>query len=150
MTILFEIKGSCRVIGKSFDIQVDNNEYQIHKDQTAFQIVQRIEITDGWNTVYIKHVNHPDDLTRLENGKIVDHSFLAFDQIMINKYEISHSMWQNSGCNVYHHESKNKLYQYHLGEPFVMEIKFYFPVEHWTFALAEGYSHHGRIGWKHA
>lgn len=63
LTILFEIKGSCHVIGKSFDIQVDNDEYQINKDQTAFQIVQRIEITDGWNTVYIKHVNHPDDLT---------------------------------------------------------------------------------------
>lgn len=150
LTIFLDIIGTSKILGNRFDICLNDDVCTIEKNQKKFFIQKKIECEQGWNKIIINHLDHPNDLTIMQNKKILDYSFVSLDHIKINNYELSFDMMNNSGLKVYNPNSQKKLYLYHLGEPFCVELNFYYPLEHWTFALASGEGHFGRIGWKHA
>lgn len=150
MTILFDISGSSNILGEKFSINVDDYQHSVIHGQKTFLINQTLHPKNGWNTIFITHLDHPNDLTHFDNGKIINHSHVSFDRIKINNYELTYSMMNNSNLKVYNPNTNKNLYLYHLGEPFCIELNYYFPLEYWTFALASSESHFGRIGWKHA
>jgi len=81
---------------------------------------------------------------------IKNYSTISFDTIKINDYEVSNNMYQRSGSKAYNPITHKHLHHlYDLGEPFVVNYKFYYPIEYWTFALATSKANWGKMGWKH-
>ena len=150
LTTSIDINGSCNILGKQFEISLNDQQIYLYKQQKNFSLHTEINPNKGWNTIYITHNEHDNDLTVIENNKIVDYSYVSLDNIKINDYEISFGMWQDSNSCAYNPQTKKVLHLYNLGEPFCVELKFYWPIEHWTFALASSNTHQGRMGWKHA
>lgn len=149
LTILLEIKGSCHILGQHFDLHLHNDTFILKQNQKQFFICKQLPVENSWNTISITHTNHADDLTLLDtNQNILDFSYVSFDSIRINNYEISNAMWKNSGGKTFNPFTNKQLQLYKLGEPFCLTINFYFPLEFWTFALADSKNNYGKIGWK--
>ena len=148
MTIFLDLKGCCRVLGNQFEFVVNDEIFVLHQHQTEFAITKKLNVTQGWNKIEIVHNDHPNDLTILKGEKIADISFVSFDQILLDGFFVSHNMWKNSGGKAFNPNSNKQLHLHTLGEPFQLQINFYYPFEYWTFALAESNTNYGRIGWQ--
>jgi len=149
LTISLDIKGTCRILGKKFDMIIANETVSLSQGQQSFSFYKNISCTNGWNSVYLEHIDHPNDLTVIEQENIIDYSTVSFDVVKINGYEVSNNMCQRSGTKCYNPITDKQLTLYDLGEPFKVEYKFYYPLEYWTFALATSKANWGKMGWKH-
>lgn len=149
LTILLKVQGSCHIIGQQFHLNFDDENLVLYKNQTQFSVTKKLPVTNGWNKICFTHIEHNDDLTLVDKDKnIIDFSYVSFDHISLNDYTISHTMWQNSGGKSFNPITNKQLHLYRLGEPFCLEINYYFPLEYWTFALAKSNSNYGKIGWE--
>ena len=148
LTISLKIQGSCHIIGQQFDLWINEENFPLLYQQKNFEINKQINCAKGWNTLSISHPEHPNDLTLLEQNKVVDYSYVSLDHIILDGCEISRDWYIRSGSKAYNPSTDKSLYLYDLGETFQVDFKFYNPIEHWTFALASGNGNWGKIGWK--
>jgi hypothetical protein len=150
LTISLDIKGTCRILGEQFTVSFNGEIIRLVKGQTQFSYNSIVACTKGWNELKFVHESHPDDLTVMEGNAIKNYSTISLDTIKINDYEVSNNMYQRSGSKAYNPITHKHLHNlYDLGEPFVVNYKFYYPIEYWTFALATSKANWGKMGWKH-
>ena len=150
LTISLDIKGTCRILGEKFSVSINGETILLEKGQTKFSYSNEVNCNQGWNEIRFLHESHPDDLTIMDGDTIKNYSTISFDTIKINDYEVSNIMYQRSGSKAYNPITHKHLHHlYDLGEPFVVNYKFYYPIEYWTFALATSKANWGKMGWKH-
>lgn len=137
LTISVKIKGSCNIISGNWVWKINNKIFTLDHNDKNFYYDFDILPSKGWNKIFISHTEHPDFLTKLDtNGKIVDFSYVSIDTVTINDIKINKNLLENSGLNFTGANDK-KLWYKCMGEPFIGYINFYYPVEHWPFAVNE-------------
>lgn len=134
LTISIEIQGQCKILQGVWELQIGQQKHLINHQQSSFSYLYRSQAKKGWNQLRLYHLDHPDYLTDVEN-KI--YSCLNIHTIKIDNCVINTKLLVRSGMKFYNPHNNKTLYHKNLGEPFIGVIKFYLPIEHWSFAITD-------------
>ena len=158
LTISVSIQGNRYILGEKFVVQLMDEVFELEKtcdfakqlsnDKYDYTFTVDIKPEQGWNYLTLKHIVHPDDMVKMDDGKVVDFSYITVEEMIIDGYKMSMDLWKKSGGRTYNPWSRKPMHLNKLGEPFTVELNFYYPLEQWTFAVAEGGQNSGRIGWR--
>ena len=158
LTISVSIQGNTHILGKKFELQLMDDIFELSethpfgkmlsKEKYDYTFTTDIEPNKEWNYVALKHLVHPDDMAIMDGEKIVDFSYITVEEILIDDFKVPLDLWKKSGGQVYNPWTKKPMHLNKLAEPFTLEVNFYYPLEQWTFAVAEGNNNSGRIGWR--
>lgn len=132
-TISIDIKGQTS-LSNEWIWTVHNNEYKISPEQKTFIHTFKMQVQEGWNEFVCQHsIDHHASLHK--NGH--SYSFINVTGVYINDTFCKKGLLEASGSVAQSSIHEKELFLKELGEPFVLPIKFYYPLEHWPFALLD-------------
>ena len=143
-TISLKIKGKSLVPANDWHWTINGNQYIIPQNQTSFEYIIKLPVKNGWNSIVCKHTH--DDHKKLHANEW-KYSFVNITGIYINNVYCKKDLLNASGTiakslikqkGKFSKELEKRWPDLkELGEPFELLIKFYYPLEHWNFALLE-------------
>ena len=134
-TISLRITGKCVLPSSDWHWSIAGSRFVIPAGQQRFEHSLDVPLQDGWNSIHIEH--NSDDHNRLhEHGH--QYSFVNVTGVYLAGVFCSNALLLESGLDAHSRTTDRKtLFINNLGEPFDLVLKFFHPLEHWQFALAD-------------
>lgn len=137
MTISISLQGTCKILNTPWLWSVQDKTHTLSPDQTEWQYNWTESDITGWNTIRFVHSEHPDDLTEVNaDGSLKNASHVNICKLYINNYLMPFDLLHRSAMHFIGVDNKS-MWHHELGAPFVGQIKYYLPLEHWPFASTD-------------
>ena len=137
MTISISLRGTCRILNTAWVWSVQDNTHTLTPDQTQWRYDWTESAVDGWNTIRVVHSEHPNKLTELHtDGSVKNFSQVNICELYFNNYLVPFDLLHRSAMH-FVGADKKQMWHHSLGAPFVGQIKYHLPLEHWPFASAD-------------